>query len=78
MDAAGLSAAGHLPEHRGALTVRGLRVPAAIIAGAVWTSAFIDGLLTQMWVALGLTTPVATGVLYAIFNIKNGNGQPRE
>lgn len=56
------------------MTLRQLRVPAAILAGTVWTLAFVMGMLTRNFVALGITTPVVMVAAGAIFAIKNGNG----
>lgn len=55
------------------MTLRQLRVPAAILAGTVWTLAFVMGMLTRNFVALGITTPVVMVAAGAIFAIKNGN-----
>lgn len=56
------------------MTLRELRVPAAILAGTIWTLAFVMGMLTRNFVALGITTPVVMIAAGAIFAIKNGNG----
>lgn len=56
------------------MTLRQLKVPAAILAGVVWTLAFMVGMFTRDFVALGLTTPVVMLVAAAIFAVKNGNG----
>lgn len=54
--------------------MRRLRVPAAILVGGVWTVAFLVGMVTQDYVALGVTTPAVMIVVGAIFTLKNGNG----
>jgi len=58
--------------------VKALRVPAVILIGCVWTLAFLDGLYTKSFTALGITTPVVMIVAAAVFAIKNGktNGGP--
>lgn len=53
--------------------VRRLRVPLVILVGGVWSLAFLDGLLTKSFTALGITTPVVMIVAGAVFAIKNGN-----
>lgn len=60
------------------MTLRSLRVPAVILVGAIWTLAFIEGLFTQSFTALGITTPVvmiAAGAVFAIRNGKNNNSE---
>lgn len=56
------------------MTLRTLRVPATVLVGTVWTLAFVMGMLTKDFVALGITTPVVMIVAAAVFAIKNGNG----
>lgn len=49
-----------------------LRVPAVILVGCIWTLAFVEGLFTQSFTALGITTPVVMIVAGAVFALKNG------
>lgn len=55
--------------------MRRLRVPAVCLVGAVWTLAFLNGILTKSFTALGITTPVVMVAAGAVFAIKNGNGK---
>lgn len=56
------------------MTLRSLRVPAVLLVGAVWTLAFLMGMLTKDFTALGITTPVVMIAAAAVFALKNGNG----
>lgn len=49
-----------------------LRVPAAALAGLIWATAFLEGMFTRDFVALGITTPVVMIAAGAIFAAKNG------
>lgn len=54
-------------------TLADLRVPAAIVIGAIWGLSFVIGVATGSYVALGATTPIVTIVAMAIFSIRNGH-----
>lgn len=51
-----------------------LRVPAAMLVGALWTVALLYGMATSSWIALGAVTPIVSIVAAAMFAMKNGNG----
>lgn len=57
--------------------MRNLRVPAALAIGAIWSVAFLFGIVTRDYVALGATTPAVMIVVAAIFTLRNGNGNGR-
>lgn len=56
------------------VTMRSLRVPAAILIGLIWAAAFLVGMVTRDYLALGITTPAVMIVVGAIFTRTNGNG----
>lgn len=56
------------------MNLKSLRVPAACFIGGVWAVAFLMGMITRDYVALGATTPMVMIVVAAIFTFRNGNG----
>jgi hypothetical protein len=57
------------------MTLSSLRAPLVILVGLIWASAFLEGMFTQTFIALEVTTPVVMIAAGAVFAIRNGNGK---